>query len=249
MAIARVTLTCSKCGKQFEVTAKKRNRRECDSFEAWAADNIDTCPDCRKKEYAAEKEKERKEIGLVCQLRLAAMNRQYPFAFVFDGDTKPHKDAIRELGAVWTDYYPTTFLNDVFRGSTWKTWVIWADEKNMPTVGEKIEKNLGIKITVDIDPIAMAAYQSRKKKNAENQEKINKKIAELGEKPEYPEEFCSLRGNKRWNGKIYGKKGNRTVYLDGEKINVSDDLAQQIESAQKDIEEYNQKVKKIKDEF
>lgn len=243
MAIARITLTCSKCGKEFEVTAKKRNRRECDSFEAWAANNIDICPDCRKKEYSEKMEEERKKMGLVCRMRLVALNKQYPIAFVFDGDTKPYKEAIKDLGAMWTDYYPVPpMLTDMFRtGNRRKTWVIWTDEKEAPLLGEKIEKNLGIKVEIDIDPMEAVLYRERKAK----QEEIDKKIAELGEKPKYPEEFITLRGNKRWNGKIYGKKGNWAVYLDGERINMSDDLVDKIESAQKDIEEYNMKVSDI----
>lgn len=240
-------MTCSKCGKQFEVTAKRHNRKECDSFEAWAASNIDTCQDCRKKEFAEEKAKEQKEMGLVCRMRLSGLNKKYPIAYVFDGDTKPHKEVIKELGAMWTDYYPVPpMLTDMFRtGNRWKTWVIWTSEDEAPALGEKIEKALGIQIEIDIDPMEAAFYQNRKAKEKE----LNKKIEALGEKPKYPKEFIELWGDNRWNGKIYGKEGNRSVYFSGEKTSISDDLAAQVESAQTAIDEYNQKVTEIKNQF
>lgn len=60
MAMARVTITCCRCGKEFEVKKQCRNRRDADSYEEWAERHIDTCRDCeRELEYqrAAEKTK------------------------------------------------------------------------------------------------------------------------------------------------------------------------------------------------
>lgn len=65
MAIAKIEIICKKCGKKFEHRATKASRREADSYEAWARDHIDTCPECyrtetreaetRKGEKASEK--------------------------------------------------------------------------------------------------------------------------------------------------------------------------------------------------
>lgn len=46
MAIAKITLTCTECGKTFEHRKECRNRADADSHEAWARENIDLCPDC-----------------------------------------------------------------------------------------------------------------------------------------------------------------------------------------------------------
>lgn len=46
MAIARITLTCTECGKTFEHRKECRNRAEADSHEAWARETICLCPDC-----------------------------------------------------------------------------------------------------------------------------------------------------------------------------------------------------------
>lgn len=67
MAKARVTCTCKACGATFTRETIKRNRAEADSWEAWAAENIDTCPSC----YKAEKQQKEAE-------RVAARSQQLP---------------------------------------------------------------------------------------------------------------------------------------------------------------------------
>lgn len=48
MARAIATCTCKHCGKTFEKVKFCANRTEADSFEAWAKDNCNECPDCFK---------------------------------------------------------------------------------------------------------------------------------------------------------------------------------------------------------
>lgn len=67
MAKARVTCTCKICGATFTRETIKRNRAEADSWEAWAAENIDTCPSC----YRAEKKQKEAE-------HVAARSQQLP---------------------------------------------------------------------------------------------------------------------------------------------------------------------------
>lgn len=67
MAKAIAICTCAKCGKQFEKTAVKRNRREADSWEEWAVAAYTTCPECEQAEREKEAERladEAKEAGL-----------------------------------------------------------------------------------------------------------------------------------------------------------------------------------------
>lgn len=54
MAIAKATCVCSTCGQKFEVRVKKANRRDADSFEKWAENNVTECNDCRHKRIKAE---------------------------------------------------------------------------------------------------------------------------------------------------------------------------------------------------
>lgn len=52
MAKATAICTCKKCGATFEKTTFKRNRREADSWEEWAVNTFDTCPECEHEENA-----------------------------------------------------------------------------------------------------------------------------------------------------------------------------------------------------
>lgn len=55
MAVAKVICTCDTCGKEFEYRRKGlANRAAADSFEEWAKDHINECPDCRAKRKLEE---------------------------------------------------------------------------------------------------------------------------------------------------------------------------------------------------
>lgn len=71
MAIAKATCTCGACSELFEVRVNRRNRKEADSFEAWAVENITECNDCKWKRIQAARTAENqaaadaaKEMGL-----------------------------------------------------------------------------------------------------------------------------------------------------------------------------------------
>lgn len=55
MAIAKIEITCTKCGNTFIHRKECWNRREADSYESWAISNIDTCPECYRKQKADHK--------------------------------------------------------------------------------------------------------------------------------------------------------------------------------------------------
>ena len=52
MAKARAICKCKHCGATFEKTNKLYNRKTADSWEAWAIEHFDLCPDCYAKEQA-----------------------------------------------------------------------------------------------------------------------------------------------------------------------------------------------------
>lgn len=62
MAKATVKVICKECGKEFEVTANKYNRREADEWEAWAIEHITTCPECKKAAAQAKAKSRAAEI-------------------------------------------------------------------------------------------------------------------------------------------------------------------------------------------
>lgn len=70
MAIAKITLTCTECGKTFEHRKECYNRDEANRHEAWAKENIDLCPACyrarqqRNAQVAAQEALEKHGITL-----------------------------------------------------------------------------------------------------------------------------------------------------------------------------------------
>lgn len=63
MAKAYAKCNCATCGKTFEVTAIKRNCREAESWEKWAATYFDECDDCYKSRIAEERDAENREAA------------------------------------------------------------------------------------------------------------------------------------------------------------------------------------------
>ncbi len=58
MARARAICKCKYCGKEFEVIAFRNNRKDADSYEQWAVENIVQCPECREQERQKQREEE-----------------------------------------------------------------------------------------------------------------------------------------------------------------------------------------------
>lgn len=65
MARAFVTITCKKCGKDFDKIRRNcRNRAEADNWESWFISVCDICPECYRKEQLAEARRQAEEDGL-----------------------------------------------------------------------------------------------------------------------------------------------------------------------------------------
>lgn len=64
-------LKCEHCGKEFEHIHACRNSSEAGSYEAWARENITTCPDC----YAAQKRVH--QLGAVSTY-ISSFSEQHP---------------------------------------------------------------------------------------------------------------------------------------------------------------------------
>lgn len=62
MAMAKVEVVCSECGKTYTVSKKCYNRREADNFEAWVAAQSDhLCHECYAEAMRKKREAERAE--------------------------------------------------------------------------------------------------------------------------------------------------------------------------------------------
>lgn len=81
MAKATVECKCKTCGKIFTKWTYKNSRREADEWEAWAAENIDECPECYNARIKAEKLAEADEmIGDVELVNLTGSEKQIKWA-------------------------------------------------------------------------------------------------------------------------------------------------------------------------
>lgn len=92
----------------------------------------------------------------------------------------------------------------------------------------------------------MAGYQDA-------QESHNRWIEKQEKKRELKKEMVPQRpdliAGKRWNGKVYGKEGNRTIYLDGEPITIDDSLAADLEEYYTKYTEYLEKTEEIEAQY
>lgn len=236
MAMARAICICSTCGKEFTKTKQCRNRSEADNFEKWAKDHIDTCPDCYK-QFIHEKEAAK---GLLVSYSIdldAAYHGNLCEIAIFSGDTYNQKSKLKEFGCKyslgkWIYLFPITLENP----------------KNLD-MEHHIESELGA------TKIGYIQYKRQFKyaleiinKYNEKMEEKQKELDELGEKPEFPEEFVTLRNGRRWNGIVYGKN-EKSVYFDGEKIIIDSDLAKEVQDIVVKREEWSKKKKAIEKKY
>ena len=195
-----------------------------------------------KKCYKKEMEKIAKSEGLVFNASVLPYidnNDGGILLYVwFSGDTKPYKDAIKTLGGYkWgereaaADWYLC------------KTQMCWNKIIKFENLHDEITKavSIGADNTVsDSGLFAMIHYQialNEQKKWKEKQERI-KEI----EKPNVP----AILYKHKWNEKIYGKSGNYSIYLDGEKVSVTNDQVEDIQRYLIKKEEYKKKVEDIR---
>lgn len=81
MAKATAICTCKTCGAKFEKTAIKRNRSECDSWEAWAAETFDECPSC----WGKRKREEERSTPVYAEVTVSPFDGK--FNFILRGNT------------------------------------------------------------------------------------------------------------------------------------------------------------------
>ena len=254
MAKATATCTCRVCGGTFEKSTTCRNRSEADSWEAWAVKNFDLCPSC----YGKQKMQQEREAGLIAKVRFDA-----PFADTNDlwvvlyGDTYPIKDDIKALGGFYTDAYPdkdSFFANMLSTSRPLKRWCLrcpWDYE----ATGQKLAA-LGFEVQLPSESeeatylVARQEHLDRKAAqqadDAAKQSAIDAQLADLGPKPEWPDDIKALwPTGAKWNCKIYGRKGSYCIYLNGDKIPLTDAQQSAMQSTYTARQEWEAKKKSI----
>lgn len=221
MARATVICTCTKCGASFEKTTIKHNRREANSWENWAEDHFKLCPDCERQ---ARRERE-KAKGLIVEFRLdsntAAMKGEFSCVAVVTNCGYEYKDQLKAMGYRWVSNvprrHPGELGNALYDGQ--KCWAKRVGRDGTTAAYNEIVA-LGGKCIVPSD-YEKQQYADLLSEGAEKaairRERDAAALVLLGPKPEYPQDVAAIFAGGRWNGKIYGRPGNWSVYIDGEK--------------------------------
>lgn len=137
------------------------------------------------------------------------------------GNTKPHKNVIKNMGFEWT-------------GSCWYRELYMSQlndfEKAIMQLGNVKLDDGYINIRREMENLPGEAKEMLAKFHAEWNEKKKSYVA--------PKKPALLSSGRKWNGKIYGKSGKFTVYLDGEKVNISDNDADELRKYLTEKEKY-----------
>ena len=105
MAQAKINVICETCGKEFTHTKVCYNRKEADSYEEWAKENITVCPDCYKTLCRKAEEKKRRK-ALTGNIMRRAWKIAREGAEKFGGSPREYfKEALR---MAWAEIKSTT---------------------------------------------------------------------------------------------------------------------------------------------
>lgn len=253
MAKAKAYCKCSVCGETFLKEKDCHNRKEADSWEEYAVANYDLCGKCW---YKQQKEQDIQK-GLYVDIRLNTRSEfmgnsnENEVAFIFGGDTYPHKDVIKALGGTFEDSYPFGGLMNDLIGAYYepKRWVLFCSLEKYKETLEKV-KGIGAKVNSYPSKVDTAFFLEFKNRNEEKRKEKEGLIAELGPIPPWPDEISKIwPTDTKWNGKFYGKNGCWRVFFSGNEVHLSDELKKVMEETFKAREGWRNKKKEIENKY
>ena len=236
--MAKYTVRMS-CGHEQEVELfgkHSERRKKIDFFE-----NSGLCKECYKKKMQEKQEAEIFSFHVSVSTDIDEEDGSILLNVWFEGNTKPYKDDIKSIGGYrWSERQSASdFFSEKMSPLCWSKTIKQSDLdkeiKKAITIGAVTEKLLNDDVFFET-----ANYQIAMKKQKKWQETQSK--IESIEKPDAP---IILVGH-RWNHVVYGKPGNFSVYLDGKKVSISDQKAEEIKDYLIKNEEYKKKVEEIK---
>ena len=238
MIMAKYTVKMS-CGHEQEVELfgkYSERRKKIDFFE-----NSGLCKECYKKKMQEKQESETFSFHVSVSTDIDEEDGSILLNVWFEGNMKPHKDEIKSIGGYrWGERQSAAdFFSEKMSPLCWTKTIKRSELEKEVAMASKIGANTK-KLLDDSDFFETSNYQiavERQKKWKEKEDKI-----ESIEKPEVPD----ILAGHRWNYNIYGRKGNYSIYLDGEKISISDQKAEEIADYLIKNEEYKKKVEEIK---
>lgn len=239
MAKATAICTCKVCGKKFEKTATKHNRKEADEWEAWAEWSITLCPECWKKEQ--RKKENAQPLRLVISIDPETVDA--PVLLCWGDGTLQRKDEIKALGYKWGPEPTNGFSGLLDFQEPPKCWFKRISIDQLDGEIKKAKDLCEVKIQKEYTSIDLAMLADNKKKKEAAKEAEEKALAELGPAPKRPEWL----GEARWNGKIYGtKKCGYRIYQNNEEIKITESQAKELEDYQKESEKWQSAHDKIR---
>lgn len=199
------------------------------------------CKEC----YKAAKRKEEKERGLIFNVAIYPYVDKHDGGILlhvwFSGDTLTYKDSIKSSGGYWWGYIEEAY-----------GWPVQTSDMGWQKVIklENLEEEYAKAVSIGAKSI-VTGKGFREKMNYMAALSYHKKWKELNEKISEVEKPCIpniLRGHK-WNGKVYGKSGSYSIYLDNDKVSVTDDEASIVEEYTEEKKKYWKKVGDIEESY
>ena len=238
MAKYNITYSCGHEGTVQLFGKSEERERKIKYYEEFGL-----CTECYKK----QKQEENAKLGFLIGGSVAdtlSGKGEIQICLSFAGDTLPHKEEIKALGYRWTavDASQMAYMRKPDMG-----WV-----KVVPYEHLEEEKEKAFAIGAKEAEISDQELENQKERYQEmlSEQKLfrkhNKKKLEAQEQlagllPEKPE--CIRDGH--WNEKVYGKAGRYSIYLDGNKVNISDEEAVGLEEYLGNMEKYRKKKKEL----
>lgn len=197
------------------------------------------CKECYKKKMEEESSKEPFNFNATVLPYINEENGNILLNVWFSGNTKPYKDNIKSLGGFkWSE---RSSADDYL--SLKKSPMCWNKNIELDDLKNEIQKakSIGAESIISDDGLfGMINYGIAIEKHKEWEKKYNKiKYIKRHNVPE-------IIGKHDWNWKIYGKSGNYSIYLDGEKIVITDKQAEELEEYIHAEEEYKKDIQLIK---
>lgn len=216
--MAKYTVTMA-CGHEETIELFGKNSERERKIQYYESKGV--CKECYKKQIATKESEQGLEFHVSILPYINEDNGSIMVSVWFDGNTRPYKDEIKSLGGyTWSERESA---------QDWYSFnappLCWNKTVSISLLEEETQKAIGIGATPKENNkylFESAHYYLAKSLQKKWQEKQDK-IAAL-EKPAAPN---VLKGHK-WNQKVYGKPGNFSVYLDGVKVLLSDEEAEEV---------------------
>lgn len=227
------------CGHEDTVDLDGKTKERERKIEYFKSSGL--CKDCYKKKMEEEAASQPLTFNFSVRPFVNEENGKIELNVWFSGNTRPYKDSIKALGYKWGyREFTEDFLG---LGRPPMCWSLVIELDDLPKEAERAA-NIGAKCLKSAKSLATDMfYRMALKSQAEWNEK-NARVKEIP-KPQVPD----VLAGHRWNRTIYGRAGNYSVYLDDEKVVISDEKKEEIEKYLNDKEEYQRKVKEIRKSY